>query len=127
MNLRKGNDWRPLRGKTVGTLAAGFFLVYLIALSPHLVHHLFDEDHDSPSCPFLALSQHTPGLQTDPSSVTPLIVTETLDDQKPTVPLPSPQVHSSHPRAPPYSIPPIEVLTNHLPSPDLDGLSMARG
>lgn len=106
MNARRGDNRRPWRERTVGALAAGCFLLYLIALSPHLVHHLFDEDHDSPACPFLALSQHTAELQPDPPALTPLRVTDTLDEQRRTVSLPVPLVHGSHPRAPPRSVPP---------------------
>jgi hypothetical protein len=106
MKTRRGNDRRPWREKTVGALTAGCFLLYLIALSPHLVHHLFEKDHDPPTCPFLALSQHTPELQPDPPALTRLIVTGILDDHKPTVSLPAPPVLDSHPRAPPRTVPP---------------------
>lgn len=85
-------------------LVAGFFLVYLIAVSPHLVHHLFEEDHDSPPCPFLALSQHTPQLQPDLPTITCLIWTEFLEDPKPTLSLPSPLIHNSRTRGPPSSV-----------------------
>ncbi len=95
---------RRWRQKAVGTLAAGFFLAYLVAASPHLVHHLFEEDHDSPPCPFLALSQHTPQLQPDPLTITCLIWTEFLEDPKPTLSLPSPLIHNSRTRGPPSSV-----------------------
>jgi hypothetical protein len=104
MNARRGNSWRLCQEKTVGALAAGCFLVYLIALSPHLVHHLFEEKHhDSPSCPFLALSQHTPELQPDLPALTPLSVTGPLDAPKRTVTVSVLLVLDSHPRAPPRS------------------------
>jgi hypothetical protein len=106
MKTRRGNDRRPWREKTVGTLTAGCFLLYLIALSPHLVHHLFEKDHDSPTCPFLALNQHTPELQPDPPPLTPLSLTGPLDEPKRTASLPVPLIHGSHPRAPPRSVPP---------------------
>jgi hypothetical protein len=106
MNARRGNNRRPWREKTVSALAAGCFLLYLIALSPHLVHHLFDEDHDSPACPFLALSQHTPELQPALPALTPLRVTDTLDEQRRPVSLPVPLIQGSHPRAPPRALPP---------------------
>jgi len=107
MNARGRGNGRLWRRQIVGTLAAGCFLVYSIALAPHLVHHLFDQDHDTPSCPFLALSQHTPELQPDPPTLTCLILTGTLEDQKPTLSLLSPLIHSGHPRAPPPSVPSI--------------------
>jgi hypothetical protein len=107
MNTRGGDDRMPWRRKTVGALAAGFFLIYLIALAPHLVHHLLDEDHDSPSCPFLALSQHTPGLQPDPPTLTCPTLAEVLDEQGPTLSFPAPLIHASHPRGPPPSVPSI--------------------
>ena len=105
MGIRGGGIRRPWREKTVGALTAGCFLVYLIALSPHLVHHLFDEDHDSPSCPFLALSQHTPELRTDPPTISCLIWTGHQEDSEPMVPLPSPLMHNRHLRGPPSSVP----------------------
>jgi len=94
---------RPWREKTVGALAAGCFILYLIALSPHLVHHLFEKDHDTPTCPFLALSQHTPQLQTDPPTIICLIWTGHLEYPEPTVFLPSLLVHNKNPRGPPSS------------------------
>ncbi len=106
MNAGRGNSWSTCREKTIGALAAGCFLLYLIALSPHLVHHLFDEDHDSPACPFLALSQHTPELQPDPPALIPVSVAGPLDAPKRTVSLPVPLVLDSHPRAPLRSVPP---------------------
>jgi hypothetical protein len=38
---------------------------YVVALTPHLVHHLFDDD--SSECPHFAQSQHSPEAWSDPS------------------------------------------------------------
>jgi hypothetical protein len=106
MKTRRGNARRPWRKQTVGALTAGCFLLYLIALSPHLVHHLFEKDHGPPTCPFLALSQHTPELQPDCPALTPLSVAGPLEAPKRTGSLPVPLVLDSHPRAPPRAVPP---------------------
>ena len=50
----------------VACLLAG----YLVTLTPHLVHHLFDGDDAQPRCPLLVQSDHTPQLSTDPPSLT---------------------------------------------------------
>jgi hypothetical protein len=106
MNARRENNRRPCREQTVGALAAGCFLLYLVALSPHLVHHLFERDDDPPRCPFLALSLHTPELKPNCPALTPLRVTGSLGEQSQAVSLAVPLVHGSHPRAPPRTVPP---------------------
>jgi hypothetical protein len=59
-----GIAWRGRR-PTVW-LALALFSLYLVAVPPHLVHHLFDQDHGRlGGCPHLAQSQHTPELQPD--------------------------------------------------------------
>jgi len=35
-----------------GVLVGLIFSVYLVALAPHLVHHLLEHDHVQPDCPF---------------------------------------------------------------------------
>ena len=52
---------------------ACLFAGYLVALTPHLVHHLFDDDQDQTSCPYLAQSQHTPPAGSDPAPALALI------------------------------------------------------
>jgi len=105
MRTGGGGNQGPWRRKTVGTLVAGFLLVYLIAVSPHLVQHLFEEDHDSPACPFLALSQHTPELQLDPLTLTHLVLTGIFEGEDHALSIPSPLIYGNHPRAPPRSRP----------------------
>ena len=90
---------------TVGVLTAGLFLAYLIALPPHLVHHFFDEDQGRPACPYLAQSQETPELQTDPPTLTPPIPTESLHALFPGASPPSSNLAPSQSRAPPRSAP----------------------
>ena len=89
----------------VGPVTAGLFLAYLIALSPHLVHHFFDEDQGRQACPLLAQSQQTPELQTDPPTLTSPISTERLLLVFPRASSPSPDFTASDPRAPPRSVP----------------------
>lgn len=94
-----------MRCKTLGVLTAGLFLAYLIALAPHLVHHLFEEGHGQPECSFLAQSQQTHVVQADPPVLTPLAPAEILEAAFPGTPLPPPDLTVSHPRAPPRSAP----------------------
>lgn len=91
--------------RLLGALTAGLFVAYLVALSPHLVHHLFDEDHGRPVCPHLAQSQQTPELQPDPPHLIPPIQIATVQVLSPGVSLPSPVLALSHSRAPPHSTP----------------------
>jgi hypothetical protein len=51
---------RPWRDRALCALCAGVFLLTLAALAPHLIHHLADPDHESPTCPFMALSHQSP-------------------------------------------------------------------
>lgn len=52
-------------------LTTGFFLLYLVAVPPHLVHHLFDgaPDHAAPPCPHFAQSHQPPELPLEPPVV----------------------------------------------------------
>lgn len=101
-NLRGQSSSRWLTA--VGTLTAGLFLAYLIALPPHLVHHLFDEDHGRPACSHLAQSQQTPELQPDPPTLIAPILIETLHALIPESSLPSADLVVGHSRAPPRSV-----------------------
>ena len=92
-------------GRLLCTLTTGLFVTYLVALSPHLVHHLFNEDHGAPVCPHLTQSQQTPELQPDPPRLIPPIQIATVQVLSPGVSLPSPALALSHSRAPPFSTP----------------------
>ena len=106
-SLTAGENLRR-RSATVSLLAAAFLLVYLVAVSPHLVHHLFEENHGRPTCPLLIQSQQTTAeLQPDPPMVGPPNLKGTLADQEPTRVLPGPTAHASQPRAPPHASPSI--------------------
>ena len=96
-----GSGWLT----AVGALTAGLFLAYLIALPPHLVHHLFDEDHGRPACPHLAQSQQSPELQPDPLTLTAPILIETFHALIPERSLPSADLLVGHSRAPPRAAP----------------------
>jgi len=93
------------RASGFGRLAAGAlaasFIAYLFLLSPHLVHHLFDQEQERPSCAVLAQSQGTPGLQTVPASLTPPGLIETLPPPIRGALPPAADVTAGHPRAPP--------------------------
>ncbi|MBI2152292.1 MAG: hypothetical protein HYV92_04145 [Candidatus Rokubacteria bacterium] len=91
--------------RVLGLLTAGLFAAYLVALSPHLVHHLFDQDDGVPACPHLAQSQQNPGVQPDPPSLPHLIATGALDAPLPSTSLPSLDLTAGRPRAPPSSAP----------------------
>ena len=96
---------QPLR-RVLGLLTAGLFAAYLVALSPHLVHHLFDEkDHGRPACPHFAQNQQTPSLQPDSPSLTPPIQVATAEVLPPGLALPRPDPTLIRPRAPPHSAP----------------------
>ena len=87
--------------RLLGVLTAGLFAAYLIALSPHLVHHVFDDDHGAPACPLLALSQQTPQLQPDPPSLPLPSEADTVLVSRVESPLLPPVTLPSSPRAPP--------------------------
>jgi len=89
--------------RLLGVLTAGLFAAYLIALSPHLVHHAFDDDHGVPACPLLAQSQQTPELQPDPPSLPLPSEVDTVLASRIESPLLPPVLPSNHPRAPPRS------------------------
>ena len=103
-SLRVGATLRRC-GTPIGLLAAGCLLVYLIAVSPHLVHHAFEKHHGPPECPLLLQSQlATADLQTDVPAVAPPGVAEPLPVREPTVLLPAPLAPTSQPRAPPSAL-----------------------
>ena len=90
---------RATAARRLPILTAGFFLAYLIAVSPHLVHHAFEEDHGHqhghsrqddngrPSCPLLLLSQQTHSELQDALSfiAPPVLVSLLASPQGPTV------------------------------------------
>jgi hypothetical protein len=89
----------------IGLLAAGFLLVYLIALSPHLVHHAFEKHHGPPECPLLFQSQlATADLQPDVPAVGPPDVAGPLLAHELTLVFPTPRATTSQPRAPPFAL-----------------------
>ncbi len=85
----------------------GFF-AYLIAVSPHLVHHAFEQDHARPSCPFLVASQQgTSDGSLHPEPVAAPSVSGSLDTRSVIVSLASPATLHLPPRAPPSPLPAI--------------------
>ncbi len=102
MPLVSDSSWRS---PTVGGLTAALFATYLIALPPHLVHHLFDEDQGRPECPLLAQSQQNPELQPDPPILPLPSRTDTVELLLPEASPRAPNLPLKHPRAPPRSAP----------------------
>jgi hypothetical protein len=91
-----------LRAGFVRLLTAGCFCAYLVAASPHLVHHAFEKDHGRPSCPFLLASQQ--GTSDPPHNPPPLAVLSysgILEVRNPMDSASSLSVSRLHPRAPP--------------------------
>ena len=86
-------------------LTVGLFSVYLLALAPHLVHHLFTDDHGRPACPYLAQSQQNPELQPDPPALPLPSRTVTIEVPLPEASPRSPALPLKHPRAPPCPAP----------------------
>lgn len=82
-------------------LTAGLFLAYLIALPPHLVHHLFDGEPDHETCSYLNQSQHMPGLQLGLPTLSPPVCLKILTWVLLPLLLPSADLTVGHPRAPP--------------------------
>ncbi len=89
----------------VGGLAAALFTAYLVALPPHLVHHLFDEDRGRPNCPHLVQSQQIPELLPDSPGLPPPLPAEAFDAPAPALSFPALPLAVVHPRAPPPSAP----------------------
>jgi hypothetical protein len=90
---------------TLGFLTAGFFLAFLITLPPHLVHHLFEEDHGRPACPHLAHGQQTPAVEPELFTPAPPGPTEPAQALLPRVFLPLLDLAVSPSRAPPRFAP----------------------
>jgi hypothetical protein len=103
MERQPGKGRMPRRHTAqVSILVAGFLLVYLIAVSPHLVHHAFEKNEGRPACPLLIQShQTTAEIAHCPSPVTPVVLTGLL------AVLPTAEPHQQllscqrQPRAPP--------------------------
>jgi hypothetical protein len=86
----------------VSLLAAGFFLAYLIAVSPHLVHHAFEDHQTRPTCPLLIQSQQTMAEpQHGPSPIVPVVLAEIVAARTTVAALPLLIPLRLPPRAPP--------------------------
>ncbi len=53
----------PALRRALLLLLGGWLLVLIAETTPHLVHHLFDTDHD-PECEYLAVADHAPAAVT---------------------------------------------------------------
>ncbi len=101
-------QWYPgmlqrCRLPVLGTITVGFLLLYLIALAPHLVHHIGDGNGGRSACPHLAQSQQAPVVHAEPPALAPPELAETLKVVLPeTLALPSPGAPFPS-RAPPHT------------------------
>ncbi|HEV8393088.1 MAG TPA: hypothetical protein VGQ37_02390 [Vicinamibacterales bacterium] len=85
----------------LGLVFAGFLAAFVVGISPHLVHHLFDDDHEQADCPFASVAERQQG-------VTPSIAVTLAPAHAAASPLlpapaapPSSGLAPSSPRAPP--------------------------
>ena|SRR3990170_6939745 len=99
--MRKRHDFT---GLIVRALTAGVFLAYLVVVSPHLVHHLFDDDHAGPPCPHLLQSQQTPGIEAASLVFSPPGEAAPVDPVLTGSSCVSPDLVVIHSRAPPRSL-----------------------
>jgi len=84
-----------------GLLAAGLFLVFVTAQSPHLVHHAFERGHDQTDCSFLSAAEHSPGLSAHTATPIALELVAALGWAPDPPRAPSPALAPSDARAPP--------------------------
>lgn len=98
-----------LRGSAAALdlLLAGCLLVFLVAVSPHLVIHAFEEHqdhshHTKPTCLLYIQNQLTIGeMQFAPTGIGPPALAEALLDERPATHLPTAHRYAIRPRAPP--------------------------
>jgi hypothetical protein len=57
---------------TLGLLAAGLLLAFLLGQSPHLVHHLFETGQIQTDCTFASTGERTQGLPADVVTLVPV-------------------------------------------------------
>lgn len=88
-----------------GLLVAGLFAGFVVALTPHLVHHLFDADRQVAQhrCPLAAVAERQPGAETGAVVLAVahgagLVVTAAA-----TLMLPAPALAAPEARAPPVA------------------------
>lgn len=94
----------PLRSRwpaAGGALTAVFFGALLVAQAPHLVHHLFDPDHQQSECVFAAGAERTHAVEADAVTVAPAVLVQAADPVPTGPSLPSPALAPSAARAPP--------------------------
>lgn len=63
-------DWVRL---ALTPLLGGWLLVFLAEASPHLVHHLFDDDDEHAECGYLAAIDHGPADSPVPVVAVPVL------------------------------------------------------
>lgn len=94
----------PLRSRwpaAVGALTAVFFVALLVAQAPHLVHHLFDPDHQQSECVFAAGAERTHAVEADAVTVAPAVQLQGADPLPADMAFPSLALAPSDARAPP--------------------------
>lgn len=58
-------------------LTAGYFLAFVVAQSPHLVHHLFRSAQKQADCPFASAAERTEEVTADVFTLIPWLGPET--------------------------------------------------
>lgn len=77
--------WRRRRVSAVlGLLSAALFAAFVIELSPHLVHHLFEPGQGQSDCPFAASGERQPTASGSAVTLLPAAVAH------PAIPCPDP-------------------------------------
>jgi hypothetical protein len=99
-----GVVWPLRRLRAMAGVVALLILVWMGAMSPHLVHHLADAGHEQ-TCLLSVQGSSCPTLMAAVPSLGP---TQAVQGAPPAPPTTSPQVHlavTGRPRAPPWSRP----------------------
>ncbi len=101
--MTRARPWRV--AAVAGSLTAAFVLVYLTAISPHLVRHAFEAhhgDHGKATCPLYAQSQLTTAeFHPVPIGIGPPTLMGPLPEQKPAAHPPLSSRSTIRPRSPP--------------------------
>jgi len=85
----------------LGLVFAGFLAAFVVGISPHLVHHLFDDDHAQAECPFASVGERQHGLTASTAvTIAPAHIAAAPTLITPPAPASSVRAPSS-PRAPP--------------------------
>ncbi len=88
----------------LSAVTAIFVFAYLVALPPHLVHHLFQPHHKQAQCLVASSAEHTPQLPAETVSLVPPDSVEFVDPVTDAAHLPMLARAPANTRAPPLPI-----------------------